>query len=1193
MSFLPDLAGWALSGGAGRNNDNDNEQQQQQQPVITESEEEIRAKRLARLSATGTRNNTNTEHATHEAQGPTLTSSNKNSYTQKNEQEETDRSKDDTNKSSPPSSSSMGTTNASRKHEETADKALIQDNLLHGAGTKLQQTEEPLCKKIRDDGLDSKAKLSSETASVSESVSREKKMAASKMSGKKIQIFKERLLEKTLKIKLLVSSMLDDHVSSEETSSTTFTDIVPMDIGTDLITKENISEIIAERLALSPNSKYITSLPLVDQKLISYLGACHRRISEELKSISAAVSQKQSQEEIIELLQEMKAQVVSYSATSLMAPDLFALAQDGPKQLSECLVQAALDPSTSIAIGVAGKNSSYYRALCDELLAQDEDLFQNIFQEVLKHIQEDLSRQSECVMETFGTSSNSGSGLVQVAALTIMCSHKKVAAVVVNCGNFLLPSEGSTEAAEEVRVSLPPPPAGATPQQVQIYRMMSAMAQGRQSYRKRSGPALEKNTLLGLIMRLGMPMENNAVVSQFQNVARMTRNDVRQKTDMLRRQLKVYQDAVCGLVKTLITSGEETRKMVMQWITDALLVNTGATAMRPDRNKVSSAQTLQNIAVVLLKLCEPFISDSSRIHPGFVWSPEHHGGIFATSGDDAVSRLGDGSHTCNELYEPKNKFIPQCFFLCMRALHLSLVASSSFHTNIVRQVNHMAWSIRQRNADVATDPNFNQILSMQLAHEVSVLAPELVSDALRFFNLSAGFLAKISDEALALMPEHMVDDMCDYVVFVSRFSPKELEGVDLGNIFKVVVKLLSPQHSNTVKNYNLRAKLGDVLHDVYLPTDRDSRSSVPASVSCDPNMGGRPYLLSDSSAQEILAPSLLLLYGEVEHTGYYEKMGHRANIASLLQYLWESSEHRPAFRRITQNKESFVKFANGIMNEMNSLIVTVMEKLPEIRRVQLQMANPQEWASLSEEQRETISSRHEENEQEVKRALPLCNKTLKMLGFLSTDSDIRGLFLLDELCPRLVNMLLHVLTKLVGAKGMELKVDNPESYNFRPKEMLTDLCEIFSSYAEAIPFQEHCAKSGYYTKDLMTKAVKTCAKLKLLNDEKMDLFSSLPDNIEAVSKTIEDDEALLVDAPEEFLDPLMCTFMKDPVFLPTSGTIIDRSTITQHLLNDPHDPFNRKELSVDMIRPAHELKERMAAWIKEKRTERENNAMEE
>jgi ubiquitin conjugation factor E4 B len=160
----------------------------------------------------------------------------------------------------------------------------------------------------------------------------------------------------------------------------------------------------------------------------------------------------------------------------------------------------------------------------------------------------------------------------------------------------------------------------------------------------------------------------------------------------------------------------------------------------------------------------------------------------------------------------------------------------------------------------------------------------------------------------------------------------------------------------------------------------------------------------------------------VEHTGYYEKMTHRANIASVLKYLWDSTEHRQAFRRITQNKDSFIKFANGIMNETNSLIASIMEKLPEIRTSQLQMADSQQWAALTDEQRETISGRLEEAEQDVKRALPLCNKTLQMLGYLNTDEDIRNLFLLQEMCPRLVNMLLHVLVKLVGSKGLELKV---------------------------------------------------------------------------------------------------------------------------------------------------------------------------
>ena len=391
-----------------------------------------------------------------------------------------------------------------------------------------------------------------------------------------------------------------------------------------------------------------------------------------------------------------------------------------------------------------------------------------------------------------------------------------------------------------------------------------------------------------------------------------------------------------------------------------------------------------------------------------------------------------------------------------------------------------------------------------------------------------------------------------------------------------------------MRNYNLRAKLGDVLYGIYLPPDRSSdngRSPVPESVSCDPLRGGAPYLISDESAQQTLAPSLLLLYGEVEQTGYYERMRYRAHIASLLQYLWESKEHRPAFRKIAQDRARFVTFANGIMNETNSLIASVMEKLPEIRRVQVRMSKPQEWAALNEEERESVTSRHEENEETIRMELPLCNKTLQMLGFLNTDADIRNLFLQEEMCPRLVNMLFHVLTKLVGSRGLELKVDNPESYHFRPKDMLRDLCAIFANFASADEFTNECAKSGYYNADLLLKSVKTCKKLQLLRGEVMEEFQTLPARIESAARNVEDFEALTSDAPDEFLDPLMCTFMRDPVFLPTSDSYVDRSTITQHLLNDPHDPFNRRDLTMDMVEDATELKSRIDNWLKGKREE--------
>ncbi|KAL3790363.1 hypothetical protein HJC23_002749, partial [Cyclotella cryptica] len=263
--------------------------------------------------------------------------------------------------------------------------------------------------------------------------------------------------------------------------------------------------------------------------------------------------------------------------------------------------------------------------------------------------------------------------------------------------------------------------------------------------------------------------------------------------------------------------------------------------------------------------------------------------------------------------------------------------------------------------------------------------------------------------------------------------------------------------------------IGDVLHDIFLPSSGNDRNDVPHSVSCDPLAGGQAYLTSDKLVQETLAPLLLLFYGEVEHTGFYEKNSHRTKIAKLLKFLWESPKHKPAFRESQRIKQAFKSLR----------MVFVMERLPAIRTVQLQMANHQEWTALRKEERETII---------MKRILPLCNSVVKMLCFLNTNKDIRDMFLLPEMCPRLANMLLHVLTKFISTRGMDLKVDNPESYNFCPKDVLQDVCVVFSSFAAATTeFQLECARS----------------------------------------------------------EPLLSKFMTDPVLLPTSGHIIDRKTISQ------------------------------------------------
>ncbi|CAM9528104.1 unnamed protein product [Ectocarpus fasciculatus] len=296
-------------------------------------------------------------------------------------------------------------------------------------------------------------------------------------------------------------------------------------------------------------------------------------------------------------------------------------------------------------------------------------------------------------------------------------------------------------------------------------------------------------------------------------------------------------------------------------------------------------------------------------------------------------------------------------------------------------------------------------------------------------------------------------------------------------------------HPSLVKSPHLRASLGDVLYKAFLPrSERGNEDPYGAPLGGDAHTG---LLYSHPLAQKHLAPSLLLLYGDVEHTGFYEKLTHRFYIAAVLKYLWRSKEHRSTFRRISQDTGKFVRFANGLMNESNSLVASVMEKLPEVRAVQLQMRDPAQWGAMTETQRNEIAERHDENERSLKSNLSLCNETLHMVAYLTSDPDIQKPFLREELLLRLAEMLLCVLKQLIGSKGLEIKVDNPESYNFRPKEMLREICTTISQFSTQPGFHKHLAMSGYYQEDLLPKATSTMRRLQLLPASSMADMDSL------------------------------------------------------------------------------------------------------
>ena len=105
--------------------------------------------------------------------------------------------------------------------------------------------------------------------------------------------------------------------------------------------------------------------------------------------------------------------------------------------------------------------------------------------------------------------------------------------------------------------------------------------------------------------------------------------------------------------------------------------------------------------------------------------------------------------------------------------------------------------------------------------------------------------------------------------------------------------------------------------------------------------------------------------------------------------------------------------------------------------------------------------------------------------------------------------------------------------------------------------------------------------MNLLNPGNLEKWSTLVGTMATLIEQMRADDVFMEDAPDEFLDPILCDVMTDPVRLP-SGHIMDRNSIKQHLLNDELNPFTREKLTVDDLVPATELKARIEAWIKSK-----------
>ena len=472
--------------------------------------------------------------------------------------------------------------------------------------------------------------------------------------------------------------------------------------------------------------------------------------------------------------------------------------------------------------------------------------------------------------------------------------------------------------------------------------------------------------------------------------------------------------------------------------------------------------------------------------------------------------------------------------------------------------------------------------------------PEVLIQAVQFYRMMCVWLMRLGNpsnkcpvsppvpDEWSCMPEYFADDMAELLVYVGNLRNHGLcQGVDSVpmDCFMDFVIVFSGS-TFYIKNPYLRAKLVDILM-IWIPEKQSRRGVLPS--------GMQGLFETHPMAIQFLVPNLLKLYVDIEftgsHTQFYDKFNIRHKIAELLEYLWSIESHKQTWKQLAHAEEGglYLKFVNMVVNDLIHLLDEALKKLPELRELQDRLGNQSEVASMTEQQRAEAEHTLRRTEDACRSDLMLANDYIQLLQY--TSVEIKKVFLLPEMVGRIVGMLNYFVVELAGPNRNRLKVRDTEKYAFKPLELLERIVDIYNNIAEAgkKEFAMAIAKDHRsYNHEILLSTIQIL-RHKGSNMQQVENFIQLVDLANSCAQEEKEEEEALGDVPEEFLCKIEYEMMKEPVQLPKSGVMVDRSAIMRHLLSDQTDPFSRSHLTPEMLEIDTRLQKKIEDWVKNKR----------
>jgi len=728
----------------------------------------------------------------------------------------------------------------------------------------------------------------------------------------------------------------------------------------------------------------------------------------------------------------------------------------------------------------------------------------------------------------------------------------------------------------------------------------------------------------------------SVVASCFSNFESRRQGDIVNSMNALRMAARQIQGELHTIIKALL--GKSTRDAMVGWLAAVLEGNGERAKMHMDPDRAASHGFFVNLDAVLLKLCGPFMDPSNanfwkRVDARYVTASPRisfagETRLAMNAEEETAWRervLSSLSSSTSAGSPPEFHFICECFFMTAKALHLGVVKIMNERIEVAQSLGHMERQVVQVEAmlpSLAGMPQERQYqryvtetrLAIKAEQDKALAVETVLGDAdfmgevLAFYRLLSSFmlctacppcggnasavqlpLPEPPPQEFASLPEYFVEDMADVLLYVSRAYPHLLQNAKMDELMLFLVVFMgSPAY---VRSSHLRSRLSEVLH-VWLPSSNTQggwrasmRSQLGSSLSY--LFAGHPTVVSQ------LVPTLLRLYVDVEftdrHNQFYMKFQSRQALADILRYLWEQPQHKEVWHAYAAREGSgsggYVRFANMLITDAIFLLDESLKKLQEVKEKETLMADEARWAALPEQERRETQSSLSTTGDQLRSLITLAQGTISTMSF--TTAEITGPFLLPEMVERVAAALDYFLKYLTGSERRKLAIREPDKYNFKPRELLLSLIQVYLNLAAAdrpgALARAIAADERSYSPQMFPEAAKVLGAAGLLPPPQAAQLEVLARRVEEAVAAVKEQEDLLQDAevPSDFQDPIMMTLMTDPVLLPTSNLVCDRSQIVRHLLSDQRDPINRKPLTPDMLQPQPELKARIQAWIAE------------